>query len=111
VKALPEELLQEMTKALVDELDPEAIYLFGSHAWGEPHEDSDVDFMVVVSDDTPDDDWLTRPSLRGRLALTTFDIAKDVVVRKKSDFERLQNRRSSLARKVGTEGRRLYARP
>jgi predicted nucleotidyltransferase len=111
VKELPEELLQEMTKALVDELDPEAIYLFGSHAWGEPHEDSDVDFMVVVSDDTPDDDWLTRPSLRGRIALGRFDVSKDVVVRRHSDFERLQRARSSLVHDVKERGRRVYVRP
>jgi Polymerase beta, Nucleotidyltransferase len=26
------------------------IYLFGSHAWGTPHDDSDVDIMVIVSE-------------------------------------------------------------
>lgn len=111
MKELSEELLQEMTRALVEELDPEAVYLFGSHAWGEPHEDSDVDFLVVVDDATPDDDWLSRPSLRGRKALIPFEVATDVVVRKSSDFDRLQHRRSSLASTVGHRGRRVYARP
>ncbi len=35
-------------KAIADriarEYRPEKIYLFGSYAWGEPHEDSDLDF-------------------------------------------------------------------
>jgi predicted nucleotidyltransferase len=111
MKELSEELLQEMTDALVEELDPEAIYLFGSHAWGDPHDGSDVDFMVVVDDGTPDGDWMTRPSLRGRLALTRFGVPNDVLVRKRADFQRLQRHRSSLARDVATRGRRLYARP
>jgi predicted nucleotidyltransferase len=111
VKELSEELLQQMTQALVDELDPEAIYLFGSHAWGEPDADSDVDFMVVVDDNTPDQDWRTRPSLRGRIALTRFRVALDIVVRKRRDFERLQSHRSSLTHEVARRGRKLYARP
>ena len=36
-------LLQEVTHRLVDEFQPEQIILFGSHAWGEPDRDSDLD--------------------------------------------------------------------
>ena len=41
-------VLQEMTRRLVAEFQPTQIFLFGSHAWGEPHEDSDVDLLVIV---------------------------------------------------------------
>ena len=108
MKELPEELLQEMTKALVDELDPEAIYLFGSHAWGEPHEDSDVDFMVVVDEDDP----RARSEIRARAraALRDFSIAKDVLVRSKARFERFSRAISSLEYDIATDGRQLYVR-
>ncbi|SMG30051.1 Nucleotidyltransferase domain-containing protein [Dethiosulfovibrio salsuginis] len=33
-------------------LDIEAIYLFGSYAYGEPNEASDIDLYVVLSDDS-----------------------------------------------------------
>ncbi len=32
------------------ELQPDEICLFGSHAWGVPTDDSDVDLMVIVHD-------------------------------------------------------------
>ena len=33
---------------LVAEFKPEQIWLFGSYAWGEPDEHSDLDFLIVV---------------------------------------------------------------
>ncbi|PSO87519.1 MAG: hypothetical protein BRC46_08540 [Cyanobacteria bacterium QS_6_48_18] len=50
MKTLSDELLAEITSRLVATLNPESIYLFGSHAWGTPHGDSDVDLYVIISD-------------------------------------------------------------
>jgi len=52
---LDDHLLQTATDRLVAEFRPEQIWLFGSHAWGEPQADSDVDLLVVVpeSHETP----------------------------------------------------------
>ena len=47
MKTLDADLLQTATQRLVTEFQPEQIWLFGSHAWGTPTEDSDVDLMVV----------------------------------------------------------------
>ena len=41
------EKIQAVVDKIVKEYDPEKIILFGSWAWGEPHEWSDVDFLVV----------------------------------------------------------------
>ena len=35
-------------RRLAAEFDPEQIILFGSHAWGTPTEDSDIDLLVIV---------------------------------------------------------------
>jgi uncharacterized protein len=55
VKTLDKNLLETVTQRLVAEFQPEQVWLYGSHAWGNPHEDSDVDLFVVVpdSDETP----------------------------------------------------------
>ena len=45
---IAKEKIQEVTNRLVEAYQPIAIYLFGSYAWGEPNEDSDIDLMVVV---------------------------------------------------------------
>lgn len=40
--------LQELIQHLVQRLQPHKILLFGSYAYGRPHEGSDVDLLVVV---------------------------------------------------------------
>ena len=47
VKEIPQGLLEKAVERLKAEFQPEEIYLFGSHAWGTPTEDSDVDLMVI----------------------------------------------------------------
>ena len=49
MKIVSNDLLAEMTRRLVAEFQPEQIILFGSHAWGTPSPDSDIDLLVVVS--------------------------------------------------------------
>lgn len=39
--------IYKITKKIVDEYGPEKVILFGSHAWGKPHKDSDVDLFIV----------------------------------------------------------------
>ncbi len=48
MKALDTDLPEEMTRRLVDEFHPEQIILFGSHAWGTPNDNSDIDLFVIV---------------------------------------------------------------
>ncbi|MDI3525780.1 MAG: uncharacterized protein PWP42_1030 [Candidatus Atribacteria bacterium] len=50
MKHLSPELLEEIVKGLVESLHPEKIILFGSHAYGNPVETSDIDLLVVVSE-------------------------------------------------------------
>jgi predicted nucleotidyltransferase len=45
VNVLSPELLHEIVQRLVDEFHPERIILFGSHAWGTPTNDSDIDLL------------------------------------------------------------------
>ena len=40
-------LLDRMVRAIVAEVDPEQVILFGSRARGDAREDSDVDLIVV----------------------------------------------------------------
>ena len=39
--------IKKVTEKIVKEYNPEKIILFGSHAWGKPHPDSDVDLFIV----------------------------------------------------------------
>ena len=48
MKKISQANIEEAVKRLVETYNPLVIYLFGSYAWGKPHEDSDLDFMLVV---------------------------------------------------------------
>ena len=45
--------IPEIVRRLVEYYQPERIYPFGSYALGDFGPDSDLDFCVVVADDTP----------------------------------------------------------
>jgi predicted nucleotidyltransferase len=41
--------IEDLTSQIAREFDPDKIILFGSHAYGQPNDDSDVDILVVLS--------------------------------------------------------------
>ncbi len=40
--------IQELSEKIQREFKPDKIVLFGSHAWGTPRDDSDVDLLVIL---------------------------------------------------------------
>ncbi|MEK7674613.1 MAG: nucleotidyltransferase domain-containing protein [Verrucomicrobiota bacterium] len=105
MKTLDDSLIQTATQRLVAEFQPEQIWLFGSHAWGTPNEDSDVDLMVIVpsSDERP-----IRRMQRAHRCLRGIAFAKDVLVNTRSEFDRYRHLTASLSHKIFEQGRKLY---
>ena len=105
MKEIPPHLLDEAIARLVKEFQPEEIYLFGSHAWGVPTFDSDVDFLVIVPDS------LEKPVQRAQRAhcsLIGLDFPKDVLVRTRAEVEEARAHPSSVTNAILRKGRRLY---
>ncbi|MBI5701311.1 nucleotidyltransferase domain-containing protein [Candidatus Saganbacteria bacterium] len=46
-------LLKEITRRIVAKIDPEKIILFGSHAYGNPNKDSDLDLFIIKNTKLP----------------------------------------------------------
>ena len=105
MKTLDDSLLATATQRLVAEFQPDQIWLFGSHAWGQPHDDSDVDFLVVVphSDETP-----IRRAQRAHRCLRGLRMPKDVLVETRQEVDRVKERKTSLENTILSRGRRLY---
>lgn len=98
--------LTRIVERLVDAYQPQRIYLFGSVARGEAGPDSDYDLLVVVPDDAPPDRQDSDLAYR---ALRGTGIAADVIVWKRSAFERRKHVVTSLPATVLREGRLLHA--
>jgi len=105
VKTIQPGQLEKAVERLKSEFQPEQIWLFGSHAWGTPTEDSDVDLMVIVasSDERP-----IRRMQRAHRCLRGIGFAKDVLVNTRSEFDRYRHLTASLSHRIFEQGRKLY---
>ena len=100
------EHLDVIVQRLRSAYDPEAIYLFGSHARGEAGPDSDYDILVVVADTAPES---RRGSRLAYQVLRGTGVAADVIVWTRGYFESRRHLKASLSATVSAEGRLLYA--
>jgi len=97
--------ISDAVDRLVREFQPDSVYLFGSHAWGVPTKDSDVDLFVVVPQSNE------RPVERMQRAircLRGIGFPKDVIVSTRANFNRYRRVPASLTHRIATQGRILY---
>ncbi|MCP3963194.1 MAG: nucleotidyltransferase domain-containing protein [bacterium] len=97
--------LDEVTNRLVAAMGPDRIILFGSHAWGSPDEDSDLDLLVIVphSDQPP-----PLRAARAHRCLRGILFPVDVLVKTRAEVERGSHVPASLISEVLERGRVLY---
>ena len=98
-------MLDEATRRLVAEFQPQQVWLFGSHAWGTPDEDSDLDLLVIVPDSS---ERPIRRDQRAQRCLGRLPVSADVLVRTRREVERVRDVPGSLTRDVLRNGRKVY---
>jgi len=101
---ITDKILKEITNRLVDGFHPDNIILFGSQARGTANKYSDVDILVIC----PTKGNRRALTLDMYRALESLDIAKDIVVLTKDEFERNRKIPGTIARPAWLEGRVLY---
>ena len=97
--------LTEITRRLEAAYQPEQVGLFGSHAWGEPDESSDVDLLVVVSASA---EPAYRRASAGYRSLFGLGVPCDVWVRTREEVLREAPLPTTLTHKIIWEGRVLH---
>jgi len=107
MKTLPEGLLEEIVQRLVVELQPEQVILFGSHAWGLPSEDSDLDLLIIVSHS---DLKPTERATQAFRALRGSFVPIDILVKTRAEVERFRRVPASLECEILEKGKVLYGR-
>jgi predicted nucleotidyltransferase len=99
---IPKALIRRYASAIAAEFDPDKIILFGSHAYGTPHEASDVDLLVVMPTRNQHDQ-----AVRIQYRLTApFPV--DLVVRTPEQMARRLAEGESFLTNVVSRGRVLY---
>ena len=97
--------IEEAVKRLAETYQPFTIYLFGSYAWGQPHADSDLDFLVVLNDDIP---LNLAMQIKGKLALKNMNVTTDIILNHRFFFTERAEHPSTLQHKILKEGKLVY---
>ena len=107
---LRDQLRNRISEALKPS-DPEKVILFGSYAWGQPTEDSDIDLYVVTQDDFVPSTWRQKREIVRSVSNRLLDLRTqypiDLLVHTKPMHDEFVERRSSFARQIMSEGVRL----
>ena len=93
-------------------INPYLIILFGSYAYGQPHEDSDIDILIVTNDDFVPETRKELLEYRYNISKLVFDIIEkipvDLLIYTKPMFEKFKQLDSSFSREILTKGKKLY---
>jgi predicted nucleotidyltransferase len=97
--------IQDAVDKIVREFRPEKVILFGSYAWGEPTEDSDVDLFIVKNSIMP-----RRQRQRDlRFRMYPPDLPLDLLVYTPNEIEQRLKIGDFFVRDVMENGKILYA--
>jgi predicted nucleotidyltransferase len=100
-----QEELNTLVQAIASSTRIEAIFLFGSRAYGEPKPDSDLDIYLVIPDNDID---ICDLNAEIRFALyKKLTLPLDLIIAKKSVFER-RIKSLTLESVIAKQGIRIY---
>ncbi len=104
-------LIGQMVRAVVDEVDPEQVILFGSRARGEEREGSDVDLVVVEAEPFGPKRSRHKEMVRLYKVLADFPVSADVLVYSHDEVDYWRDSLNHVLARALREGKVLYERP
>jgi uncharacterized protein len=111
MRQVTNENLARVVDAIVQEVDPEQIILFGSRARGESTADSDIDLLIVESEPfgVGRNRWQETARLWNLVA--QFRMPIDILLYTHDEVEQWRDSRGHVIARAAREGRPLYERP
>lgn len=98
------EQIDQIVKRVVTNYHPERIILFGSYAYGEPKEHSDVDLLIIKDSDLP----RYQRGREVRKYLRGMKVAVDLVVYTREEVEKWKDVKPAFISTVFEKGKVLY---
>jgi predicted nucleotidyltransferase len=105
-RPLTDRVLEEIVRRIVRAVQPQKIVLFGSYAYGQPTEDSDLDLLVVLETDAP----VVQRYLAVSRLLRPRPIPLDILVRTPQEIEEALEKGDGFIREILEWGKILYER-
>ena len=103
-------LIEQMVQAIVTEVDPEQVILFGSRGRGDERENSDVDLIVVEAEPFGPGRSRHQELVRLYHALAGFSVPADVLVYSHADVSYWRDSLNHVLARALREGKVLYER-
>ena len=105
-----DQLIERMVRAIVNEVDPEQVILFGSRGRGDERQDSDVDLVVVEAEPFGPKRSRHKEMVRLYHAVAGFPVAADVLVYSRDDVDYWRDSLNHVLARALREGKVLYER-
>ena len=102
---IPVSAIRRFARQIAERFHPDKIILFGSYAYGTPHEESDVDLLVIM----PTYNEIAQAIRIRRECDRPF--ALDLIVKTPERLERALKQENWFLREVVSKGRLLYEAP
>jgi len=107
--------IENIKSEIIEQLKPlnvDRIVLFGSHAYGKPHQDSDIDLYVVTNDDFMPQSWREKSKVYLKVANRLDDIMSktpvDLIVHTKQMYQKFKELNGSFYRNDIQKGQVLW---
>ena len=100
--SIPRSVIRRYARQVAERFQPDKIILFGSHAYGQPHADSDVDILVIM----PARNQLDQ-AFRIRLAVPA-PFPMDLIVRTPQNMQWRLAEGDSFLTEIVSKGKVLY---
>ncbi len=102
---VPKSAIRRFARQVAERFHPEKIILFGSHAYGRPHADSDVDLLVIMPCRNEIDQAV-------KISMTVDPpFSLDIIVRKPKDMKWRLAEGDWFLRDIVGKGKVLYEAP
>ncbi|MBI2457612.1 MAG: nucleotidyltransferase domain-containing protein [candidate division NC10 bacterium] len=99
--------IEAIVKRIGEGYQPLKVILFGSHAWGQPTEDGDIDLLIVKeTSDRFIDRWV---AVRDLIADPARRIPVEPIVLTPQELDRRIERGDQFFQRIVTHGKLLYA--
>lgn len=93
------------------QIHPHRVILFGSHAWGTPDEESDIDLVVVLEDETVPSTFSEKMKnvlkVRKCVADINREVSLDLLVYSKPEWRKFIETGSYFSREISEKGQEL----
>lgn len=98
------EKIKEVVNIIVKHFAPEKIILFGSYAYGNPSDNSDLDLLIIKETNIP----RHKRALEFRKYLRGLKIPLELLVYNKKEIEKWQGVNTAFITEIVKQGKVLY---